>query len=109
MNEKQIFEQSRGLMLLAQQALSSLSSNLFMTVNCGPIILYLAAIVSSMCKTIVILLDLVETCRLIYSRKRDNERGGTARQHSLAVRCQSISAPSLFSPASLCCLESRPT
>jgi hypothetical protein len=87
MNEKLIFEQSSGLMLFARQALSSLRSNLFLTANSGPIILYLAAIVSTMCKKIVTLLDLTETCKLIYRHRKAREnRTNSLRHHSLAVR-----------------------
>lgn len=85
MNEKLIFEQSSGLMLFARQALSSLRSNLFLTANSGPIILYLAAIVSTMCKKIVTLLDLTETCKLIYRHRKAREnRTNSLRHHSLA-------------------------
>jgi len=73
MTEKLIFEQSNGLKLLGEQTLSCLNSNLFLTANSGPIVLYLAAIVSTMCRRIVALMDLTETCTVIYIQKKNRE------------------------------------
>ncbi len=69
-NEKQIFEQSNGIIMLAKQALSFLKSNLFFNPSSSStVILYLASIATSLCKGVKNLLDLVETCKLIYIKK----------------------------------------